>query len=472
MSRVDASSTATDELVEIGPQPGPQKAFLACSADFALYGGAAFSGKSYATLLDAVNVTEFHPDVTVAIFRRTLREIRDQGGLWHTAMRIYPLLGARFNEVDHIFYWGARPKSGYSIKFSHLEHEKDKLSYQGAQITRMYFDELTHFTETQFSYLLTRLRSNIPGIRPYVRATCNPDPDSWVYDWVSWYLLPDGYPDPDKAGATRYYAMQNDHVTHGSTPEEVASQAGVKREQVRTFAFFPGTMDDNPAGREADPEYYDRSIANQPEYLRQQLGGGNWHARPAAGKVIKADRIAPLSELPKFDMTCTAWDFAHTEDGGAYTAMVRMGCWRQDGEAHLCILELWRGQVAAGTRDDMVVRMAEEHGRSNWVLIPQDAAAGKSVVAYLRPRLQAFPLKIMPTTASRGSKETKAQPFASSVERGLVKRRRDILFERDYLSELSGFPEAPYKDWVDASADAHTFLVEMGGRSVRGLEFY
>lgn len=35
--------------------------------------------------------------------------------------------------------------------------------------------------------MLSRNRS-ICGVKPYVRATCNPDVDSWVADFISWWI--------------------------------------------------------------------------------------------------------------------------------------------------------------------------------------------------------------------------------------------------------------------------------------------
>lgn len=84
------------------------------------------------------------------------------------------------------------------MKMSHLEHENDKYNHQGAQYPLIMFDELTHFSKTQFLYLLSRNRSTC-GVRPYVRATCNPDPDSWVADLVApWIDQATGFPIREK----------------------------------------------------------------------------------------------------------------------------------------------------------------------------------------------------------------------------------------------------------------------------------
>ena len=73
---------------------------------------------------------------------------------------------------------------------------------QGAQVPG--FDELTHSTKSQFFYMMSRNRS-MCGVRPYIRATCNPDADSWVAEFISWWIDQEtGLPIPERAGKVRY----------------------------------------------------------------------------------------------------------------------------------------------------------------------------------------------------------------------------------------------------------------------------
>ena len=56
------------------PQPGPQEAFLACSADVCIYGGAAGGGKTYGLLMTRLrykNVKRFG----AVMFRRNFNQI-------------------------------------------------------------------------------------------------------------------------------------------------------------------------------------------------------------------------------------------------------------------------------------------------------------------------------------------------------------------------------------------------------------
>jgi hypothetical protein len=72
--------------------------------------------------------------------------------------------------------------------------------WQGAQIPLICFDELTHFRAHQFFYMVSRNRSTC-GVRPYIRATCNPDADSWVANFLAWWIDPEtGFPIPERAG--------------------------------------------------------------------------------------------------------------------------------------------------------------------------------------------------------------------------------------------------------------------------------
>lgn len=88
-----------------------------------------------------------------------------------------------------------------------------------AQISSVVFDELCHFEESQFLYLLSRLRTKAK-MKPVARATMNPDPDSWVRKWVDWYLYGPGHPehgrpDPSKQGKIRWFVRDNNDMIWG-----------------------------------------------------------------------------------------------------------------------------------------------------------------------------------------------------------------------------------------------------------------
>ena len=141
---------------EIRPQPGPQEMFLATSADIALYGGAAGGGKSYGLLLEPLrHINNKH--FGAVIFRRTTKQVTNEGGLFDTSEKLYPLFKARPVNLTWKF------PSGMSVTFAHLEYEKNVNDWQGSQIALIGFDELTHFTKN-FSGSFSTTSNNLLSI--------------------------------------------------------------------------------------------------------------------------------------------------------------------------------------------------------------------------------------------------------------------------------------------------------------------
>ena len=79
---------------ELRPQAGPQEMFLSTEADIAIFGGAAGGGKSYALLLEPLRHVTHNRRFAAVFFRRNTTHIRNPGGLWDGAMKVYPQTGA------------------------------------------------------------------------------------------------------------------------------------------------------------------------------------------------------------------------------------------------------------------------------------------------------------------------------------------------------------------------------------------
>lgn len=251
-------------------------------ADIVFSGGAAGLGKTFTLLLEFLR----HIDVPLwggVIFRRTSVQIRNQGGLWDTSMELYPHAGGKPKES--VLEWDF--KHGPRLKFAHLEHEKNIYDWQGSQIPFIGFDELTHFSKKMFFYLLSRNRS-MCGVKPYMRATCNPDPDSWVADIISWWIDPEtGMPIPERDGIVRYFAVDGEDMIWGDTPEEVIEKAwyflseaigdsGIDpKEFVKSFTFISGSIYDNKELLKVNPAYLANLLA-QDEQTKLQLFKGSW----------------------------------------------------------------------------------------------------------------------------------------------------------------------------------------------------
>lgn len=276
----------TEEIKPIQPQPGFQEKVLQCTADIAIVGGAAGGGKSYVVLLEPL----WHKDVKdfgAEIFRRTTPQIKVTGGIWDESQKLYSQYNATSNSTELKWTFS----SGATIKFSSLQYEDDIYGYQSAQIPLIIFDELTHFSEKMFWYMISRNRS-VCGVKPYVRATCNPDPDSFVARLIEWWIDQDtGFPIPDHAGVIRYFFRENDSIIWGDSKAEILAQiphviedqrnenADVDiNDLIKSFTFIPGTLYENKELLRVDPSYLSNLLA-QDEDTKVQLLKGNWKVR-------------------------------------------------------------------------------------------------------------------------------------------------------------------------------------------------
>jgi hypothetical protein len=274
-----------EEIVR--PQEGFQMGFLSSQADIVIGGSAAGVGKTYSLLLEPLHYIDKVKGFGGVIFRRTTPQIRNEGGLWDTSMDIFPHVNAKPREssLEWVF------SHGNKLKFAHLEYEKDKLSWQGSQIPFIGFDELTHFTESQFFYILSRNRSAC-GVKPYVRATCNPDPDSWVAKIISWWIDQEtGFPIKNREGVLRYFVKSGNEYIWGDSYEEVkdkswhflekiVEKSGLDPENfIKSITFISGSVYDNKKLLEKDPSYI-ANLLNQDDDVKAQLFDGNWKHVP------------------------------------------------------------------------------------------------------------------------------------------------------------------------------------------------
>lgn len=272
---------AESNIKYIRPQDGYQLEFAASPADICIGGGAAGVGKTFSLLLEPLRHKDTEGFGSV-IFRRTNPQIRNEGGLWDTSMSLYNLAGAVPRQSSLEWSFG---KS--KLKFSHLEYEKNIYDWQGSQIPFIGFDELTHFSKKMFFYLLTRNRS-VCGVNPYVRATCNPDPDSWVADFISWWIDQEtGYAIPERKGVLRYLIVDGDNYIWANTKEEViklgwhiigdvVEKSGINpNEFVKSVTFIGGSIYDNKELLKENPAYLGNLLA-QDKATQSALLHSNW----------------------------------------------------------------------------------------------------------------------------------------------------------------------------------------------------
>ena len=450
----------------IRPQP-KQEQFLASSADIAIFGGAAGGGKSWSLLYEPLRHVD-NPKFNAVIFRKNANQILAAGGLWDESLAMY------------FQYPGAMPlktptprwvfPSGANINFNHLERQPDVYKWQGSQICLIGFDELTHFSEFVFFYMLSRNRS-MSGIKPYVRATCNPDADSWVAEFISWWVDQEsGYPIPERSGKLRYMGRINEEIMWGDSPEEVISIAEkkgydeeLKIEDVKSVTFIMSTIYDNQELLSKDSGYL-ANLKALSQVERERLLYGNWKIKAAKGLFFPRTAIGEFLDAVPNDVVrwVRGWDLAATseDEGGdpAYTASMLIGK-RKNGRyiiANVTNSRLKAHDVRKQVRTTAIMDKAK-YKRVRIRMNRDPGQAGKEQAESYIKWLAGFSVNIERET---GSKIDRAEPFAAQWQAGNV----DIVkgdWNEMYLGQLEAFPESKYKDMVDCSSTAFLELEAM-----------
>ena len=164
---------------------------------------------------------------------------------------------AKYNGNDHTWTF---PSCGDAVfEFAHLEHEKDKYKYKSREFTYIAFDELTEFTESQYDYLDTRLRTSDPFLEPYLQNCSASNPDGEGLIWVRERFIE---------------AAEPEQVVRIET--ELRDGRIVEHDQV----FIPAKLEDNPILMESGR--YEASLMNKRPEVREALLSGNWWIAPGA----------------------------------------------------------------------------------------------------------------------------------------------------------------------------------------------
>lgn len=244
-----------------------QQAFLDFDGLEALYGGAAGGGKSDAILMGALEYVD-QPGYSALLLRRTFKDLSLPGALLDRAREWLAGADVHWSDKEKKFTF----PSGAKVVFGYLESEADKYQYQGAEFQYIGFDESTQFTETQYTYLLSRLRRLVGMEHIPLRARNASNPGGTGHEWVKRRFV--------------------DEKTRG----------------IRQF--FPAKLDDNPF---IDQASYELSLAELDPITYEQLRKGMW-VRDGQGLVYKFNWDTNIVEaLPEEH----GWTFIHGIDLGS-----------------------------------------------------------------------------------------------------------------------------------------------------------
>lgn len=287
-----------------------QKRFMDADADEVLFGGAAGGGKSYGQLADALIYALKYPKSRQLILRKTYPEL--EHSLILVSLEFYPRSACRYAASSRKWIF----LNGSIIEFGFCAAKTDVLRYQGAEYDVVRFDELTHFTEDQYTYLISRIR----GVNSYpkmVKSSTNPG--GIGHNWVKRRFI-DGF-EPNTVHTDK--------------------ETGARR------LFIPSYVSDNVFLMRSDADYINR-LKQLPEKERKALLYGEWDIfdgqvfaewrNSALGrKTRRWSHVIEPFDVPKEWRRFRAFDFGYSkpfavswyavdEDGRAYNYRELYGC--------------------------------------------------------------------------------------------------------------------------------------------------
>ncbi|MDD4352780.1 MAG: phage terminase large subunit, partial [Candidatus Gracilibacteria bacterium] len=406
-----------------------------------------------------------NPLFNAVFIRKNYREFTLPGGIIQESSLIYPHAGLDFRQSPTMEWHGPGRASIY------MRHMPDAVAdyqsmYKGMQATLLLPDQVEELTEGQFWYLFSRQRG-VSGVRPYTRATCNPDPDSflvmgprgWGSGLISWWIDPQtGLAIPERSGVIRWFVKRDRDMFWGDTAVEalrLAEKAGhqVKPADAKSLTFIEATLSDNRILLDKDPGY-EANLQLQDYVTRQRLIVGNWKVRPAAGLIFKRAWYGdPIDKAPARGRTVRMWDLAGTANAGDYTCGLKR---RRAPDGKFYELDLIRKRIDSSQIDDLIAETAEKDGPECWVGLFQDPAqAGKYQVQQLVKRLAGFIVKTVPATKSVLDI---CRPSSAQAEHGnIVLVRGD--WNEEYLHEHENFDGSPKKHDDIIAADAGAMMI-------------
>lgn len=445
-----------DSSITFRPQEGPQMQFMQSPADIVVYGGSAGGGKTAALLMECfrgINREQYHG----AIFRREHSQIDAPGGLLDTSDTFFNNIGGTFNQKT--YRW--RFKKHVDVSLRGMQYERDKLKYHGAELDYIGFDELTHFTESQFWYLLSRARSKSGEIAPYVRATCNPEP-GWVADLIDWWIDDDGFAIKERSGVVRYFIRENNVIKWFGDKNEgldYIRDNGLSGQcELLSFTFIRAQLEDNQILMQRDPSYIKKLYA-LPEIDKQRLLYGNWKIK-STGKLFRVEDFKNFSGLKPADterVIITVDTAQETKTANDYTVM-QVWC-RAQGRIYL--LSQSRGRWEFPQQVLMLVNLCLNY-KPHFVTIERQANGSALIQSMRRHESISVPIRQIDRKKDKYTRGFECQEW---VKGGYVYINPAADYYADFIAEASGFaPEnkdktSMHDDQIDCMMDAIDHLL-------------
>lgn len=458
------------EKITIGPKSEKQRMILQDdSTDVLLCGGGAGGSKSYTCLLKALKYVQ-DPAARVLIVRESYPVLKLPGGLVDESQKIYRQFGAEFKiqALTWVF------KNGAEIKFAAIPQNIEE--WQGLQASHILVDEAASQTEHIILFLLSRLRSGSYKGHMNLTMTCNPDRNSFLYNWLEPYCLdPEtGIPIEGTEDIIRYFVSVDGVLKWGSSKEELYEKYGQgttlgKDFLPKSFRFIPLTVYDNPTLLKNNPDYLANLMA-QPRVNQQRYLYGSWTARPSTSSYFSRNWVEFVDKAPDEVVgRVRSYDLAATEKSEQnrdpdYTAGVKVS---RDKLGVYYIEHARRYRKKPDGVIKEIIATAKEDGLDVPITIPRDPGAG-GVFAnrfFVSTLTEAGLIVKTIQTSGHTSKVNSFLPFSALAEAGMVKIVRDTPNDRyldEFLMELEYFTGGrnEHNDFCDAVSAAFSTLMK------------
>lgn len=394
-----------------------QAAFLGLDTREALYGGAAGGGKSSALLMAALRYVE-QRNYAALILRRTYPDLSKPGAIMDRAAYWLRQTSARWSDRDKTWTF----PSGARLTFGYLQHESDKFQYQGSEFQLVAFDELTQFTETQYSYLFSRLRrlndSDVP-----IRMRSGSNPGGIGHDWVKqrFHL----YAEPIRR-------------------DELNAESG--------RAFVPARLEDNP---HVDAVSYAEALNQLDPVTRAQLRAGDWSVN-AGGGLFRRHWFPIVEAAPRAGQRVRYWDLAATEAKPGTDPDWTVGLLLCADKGRFWVEDVRRVRATPMAVEALIGQTAQIDGRGVRVVIEQEPGSSgvHTIDHYRRTVLMGFDFHAYRPT---GDKIGRMRPLSSAAEAGNVSLVQGP-WVAAFLDEAELIPNGAHDDQIDACAGAHQQL--------------
>ena len=392
------------------------------------------------------------------VVRRLTPQIHGPGGIFETFSGLHREVydgKLKIKRRDGILAYPA----GGTISFRHCQYSEDKHSFQGWQISAALLDEAQQLEEDMVIYIMSRLRSEA-DMKPKMRMTCNPaGKGHWLTNWLTWYLLPDGLPDPEKCGKTRWFTMRDNQMVWADSKEEL--QLEIPGCSPLSFTFINANIYDNPPLMERQPEYV-AWLEGQDRETKEALLYGNWYVTKQHEGYFKRSWVELVPDAPFHGKRVRGFDLAgsikdEVNRDPDFTATVLMSRSRDN---KYCVQHAHRFRERFHTVEEYILNLSREEPDDITYVIPVDGgSAGIAYAKSLQQKIAETGRHCVIHHTGTKSKLIRFRPIASVFQAGVISVVQD-LWNDWYFDELEQFKGdgKQHDDALDATVSAFWYL--------------